>query len=77
MTDLGNLSLERGLENQPIHSFFLSLFKKSINLFMRDTEREGETQAEGEAGSLRGAQCGDLILGLWDHALSQRQMLNR
>ena len=25
---------------------------------MRDTEREAETQAEGEAGSLQGAQCG-------------------
>ena len=25
---------------------------------MRDTEREAETQAEGEAGSLRGARCG-------------------
>ena len=24
---------------------------------MTDTEREAETQAEGEAGSLRGAQC--------------------
>ena len=30
---------------------------------MRDTQREAETQAEGEAG-------------LWDHALSQRQTLN-
>ena len=26
-----------------------------IYLFMRDTEMEAETQAEGEAGSLRGA----------------------
>ena len=34
---------------------------------MRDPEREAETQAEGEAGSLRGLQ---------DYALSQRQMLN-
>ena len=25
---------------------------------MRDTQREPETQAEGEAGSLQGAQCG-------------------
>ena len=25
---------------------------------MRDTEREAETQAEGEAGSLQGARCG-------------------
>ena len=34
----------------------------------RDTEREAETQAEGEAGPLPGAQCGDWILGLQDHA---------
>ena len=37
-------------------------------LFMRDTarEREAETQAEGEAGSLQGARCGtrSRILGL-------------
>ena len=25
---------------------------------MRDTGREAETQAEGEAGSMQGAQCG-------------------
>ena len=24
---------------------------------MRDTEREAETQVEGEAGSMQGAQC--------------------
>ena len=33
-------------------------FKDFIYLFMRNTEREAETQAEGEAGSLRGARCG-------------------
>ena len=33
-------------------------FKDFIYLFMRDTEREAETQAEGEAGSLWGAPCG-------------------
>ena len=35
--------------------FFLRFY-----LFMRDTEkeREAETQAEGEAGSMQGAQCG-------------------
>ena len=29
-----------------------------IYLFMRDTEREAETQAEGEARSMQGARCG-------------------
>ena len=33
-------------------------FKDFYYLFMRDTQREAETQAEGEAGSLWGAQCG-------------------
>ena len=36
-----------------LNSFF---FKDFIYLFMRDTE--AETQVEGEAGSLQGAQCG-------------------
>ena len=44
---------------------------------MRDTERQAETQAEGrEAGSLQGARCGTRPPGIWDQALSQRQMLN-
>ena len=43
---------------------------------MRNTERKAETQAEGEAGSPWGAQCGDSIPGPQDHTLSQRQMLN-
>ena len=30
-------------------------FKDFIYLFMRDTQREAETQAEGEVGSLWGA----------------------
>ena len=34
------------------------LFKDFIYLFMRDTEGEAETQADGEAGSMQGAQCG-------------------
>ena len=51
--------------------FFLSLaiirtqnFKKIfiyLCINMRDPEREAETQAEGEAGSLRGAQCGGTL----------------
>ena len=38
--------------------FFLRFFKNFIYLFMRDTERKAETQAEGEAGSMQGALCG-------------------
>ena len=34
------------------------LKKYFIYLFMRDTEKEAETQAEGEAGSLQEARCG-------------------
>ena len=34
-------------------------FKDYIYLFMRDTEREAETQAVGEAGSLQGARRGN------------------
>ena len=45
-----------------INYFFLkihlSFFKDFIYLFMRDTHREAETQAEGEAGSMQGAQRG-------------------
>ena len=45
---------------------------------MKDTEKVAETQAEGGAGSLQGADAGlkDSIAGLWDHDLSQRQTLN-
>ena len=34
---------------------FLLFFKDFIYLFMRDTEREAETQTEGEAGSMQRA----------------------
>ena len=37
---------------------FWYCFKDFIYLFMRDTEREGESQVEGEAGSLWEARCG-------------------
>ena len=44
---------------------------------MRDTHREAETQAEGEAGSLQGARHGTRSQDPgWDHDLSRRQMLN-
>ena len=51
-------------------------FLKRFCLFMRDTQREEETRAEGEAGSIQGAGCGIRSLN-WDHALSQRQTLNQ
>ena len=35
----------------PRPEWFLFCFKDFIYLFMRDTEREAEAQAEGEAGS--------------------------
>ena len=41
-----------------IFYFYLFIFKDFIYLFMRDTEREGKTQAEGEAGSMQGARRG-------------------
>ena len=34
------------------------IFFKRFYLFMRDKQREAETQAEGAAGSLQGAWCG-------------------
>ena len=39
----------------PIRIFFEILF---IYLFMKDKEREVETEVVGEAGSMRGARCG-------------------
>ena len=50
---------------QPFCMFllFIYIFEDFIYLFMRDTQRKAETQAEGEAGSLRGAQCG---IWSWD-----------
>ena len=32
-----------------------AFFQDFIYLFMKDTQREAETQAEGEAGSMQGA----------------------
>ena len=40
------------------HLKFFFFFLDFIYLFMRDTEREAETQAEGEAGSMQGTPCG-------------------
>ena len=39
--------------------FFIFIFLKDfIYLFIRDTQGEAETQAEGEAGPMQGARCG-------------------
>ena len=46
--------VEQDLQMHPLVGIFFS-FLDFIYLFMRDTEREAETQAEGKAGSLQGA----------------------
>ena len=46
------------------------LKKDFIYLFMTDTQREAETQAEGEAGSLRGVPRGTQSQDPGDHALN-------
>ena len=46
------------LEASKVPQFFFFFFKDSVYLFMRDTHREAETQAEGQAGSMQGARCG-------------------
>ena len=46
-------------EVRPCGTYIGQFFKKYfIYLFMQDTEREAETQAEGGAGSTQGARCG-------------------
>ena len=40
------------------NSLKLIIFLKRFYLFMRDTQREAETQAEGEAGSCREPNAG-------------------
>ena len=42
----------------PLEALFYFFFKDFIYLFMRDSEREAETQAAEEAGSMQGAQRG-------------------
>ena len=43
--------------------YFIIFFKDFVYLFMRDTQREEETQAEAETGSSQGAGCGIQYLG--------------
>ena len=54
---LGNRSAE-AKEYKEWLLCILILFFKFVYLFLRDTERGAETQAEGEAGSPGGPQCG-------------------
>ena len=51
-------------------ALFLTSF---IIFFMIVTQREAETQAEGEAGSMQEARWWDSILGLQDHTPGCRQ----
>ena len=56
--------------------FKLALLKQESG-FVRDTENEAETQAEGEAGFLQGGSLmWDSIPGPRDRDLSRRQLLN-
>ena len=57
----------------PAKFILLFDFRDFIYLFMRDTEREAETKAEGEAGSLSDAGLGPRTLG---SPPELRQMLN-
>ena len=53
------------------------LFKDFICLFMRGTERErGRDKGRGRSRLHAGRLLWDLILGLQDHALGQRRVLN-
>ena len=51
-------------------------FKDFIYLFMRDTERERGRDTGRERSRLpAGSPMRDSMPGLWDHALSRRQVL--
>ena len=45
------------MDKEELSKIFFVFFK-IFHLFMRDTEREAETQAEGEAGSMQEVRCG-------------------
>ena len=46
-------------QHSPVSSLSIHVFLKDFYLFIHDrhTQREAETQAEGEAGSTQGARC--------------------
>ena len=50
--------------------------KKILFIHERDREKEAETQAKGETGSMFWSPMWDLIQGPQDHTLGQRQALN-
>ena len=56
--------LRRTIQNKV---FFLRFY---LFTHERQKEREAEIRAEGEAGSIQEAQCGDLILEFQYHTLS-------
>ena len=60
----------------PHFILFLKTFLKRFYLFMRETER-GRSTGRGRSRLHTGSPTWDLIPGLQDHALSQRQALNR
>ena len=55
--------------------FILFYFKDFIYLFMRDTQRDRDT-GRRRSRLLAESLMWDLISGLQDHALGQRQVLN-
>ena len=64
--------MEQGLEPRTFFFFF------KIYLFMRDTQREAEIQAGGEAGSSQVARCGtrSQILGSCSESKADAQPLS-
>ena len=55
---------------------YFAYFFKKIYLFMRDTESGTETQGRGRSRLPVESPMWELIPRLWDHGLSQRQVLN-
>ena len=56
--------------------YFLFFFNKNILFYLFMREREAETQAEEEAGSMQGARCGTRSQDPGGHGLGQRPALN-
>ena len=71
LRQLANNAIDKGF------IFLLFIFKKDLFIYLFMREREAEKQAEGEAGSMPGAQHGtrsrDSRIAPW----AKRQALNR